>query len=347
MSAYRGDQSNGGRAVPRGPLGERYEQLSSDVLLDMVLRHPGDYTEEALGVVRAVLATRGLDVEREKHRRDEQADRERERADQERAARDEATRALAEAARKLGACCACRKAAPEVELHVLAWRPLIGLATPVGGGMSTSSQAVLLAVPVCRACEPAWRLPTALARVWFAVAAVGMLAGEAALVALVPYGWLGAYAAKLVVLAPWAVGIFGIWWIDAARQGRRDAAARRLANLHPAHAALREGAFLFVPPEQMGRSKVETLASRLEDPDFADRPAVEEQLARCPGSDVVAALRSRLDHPVAAVHAIRALGALRAHDAIEDLRRVARSGPPAASEEAKAVLATLLDGEPR
>jgi hypothetical protein len=345
VPAYRDSPNDERKSVARGPLSERYGQLSSEELLDMVLRSPGDYTEEALEVARAVLFERGVDVDREKDRADEAAQEAHARADAEARAREEATAELADAARALGVCCACRKAAPEVDLHVVAKRPLIGAGTAIAGRRLTSSEAVLLAVPMCRACEPAYRIPPAPRLGWWLLAAAAAIGGEATLVVLVPSA-LDRAVSKMVALAPLGLAVLAGWLGFRANDKKRNLAALRLARLHPAYATLAqrsigEAGFLFLPPEELGQSRAQALASLLSDPQPEVRRSAEEHLGQTPGSAVVEALRARLQDPVACVHAVRALGRLRAREAVGDLREVAASGPPHVRDAAQAVLGTL------
>jgi hypothetical protein len=346
VPAYRDLPSDERKAVARGPLWDRYAQLSSEELLDMVLRSPGDYTEEALEVARAVLSERGLDVDREASRADEATRETHARADEEERAREEATAELAGAARALGVCCACREAAPEVDLHVVAKRPIIGAGTAIAGGRLHTSEAVLLAVPMCRACEPAYRVPPVPRLLWWLHGAAAAIGGEVALVVLVPSG-LDRLVTRIIVAAPLGLAVLAGWLGIRANDAKRNAAALRLARLHPAYATLtrRSGIgdlpFFFLPPEHLGRSRAQVLASLLCDPRPEVRRSAEERLGQALDSAVVEALRARLQDPVACVHAVRALGRLRAREAIGDLREVAASGPPDARDEAKAVLGTL------
>jgi hypothetical protein len=347
VRAYRDRPNDERKAVARSPLWDRYAQLSSEELLDMVLRSPGDYTEEALEVARAVLSERDVDADREASRVDEAAREAHARADEEERAREEATAELAGAARALGVCCACRKASPEVDLHVVAKRPIIEAGTAIAGSRLHTSEAVLLAVPMCRACEPAYRIPPAPGLGWWLLGAAAAIGAEVALVLLVPSEALDPAVASLILAAPLGLAGLAGWLGVRANDEKRNAAALRLARLHPAYATLTrrsgiaEVPFSFLPPEHLGRSRAQVLASLLSDPRPEVRRSAEEQLGRAHGSAVVDALRARLQDPVACVHAVRALGRLRAREAVGDLREVAASGPPDARDEAKAVLGTL------
>jgi hypothetical protein len=328
-------------------LWDRYTPLSSEELVDMVLRRPSDYTEEGLSVTRAVLEERGINIDAARSKLDEEAARDRERADGERRERERATADLANAGRALGVCCACRETAPARSLFVVAKRPLLGQGMDVADGYVRTSEAILLPIPMCAFCEPSFRVPATLSLAWFAVGFILALLGEIAILVFVPPG-LDSALSKILLWIPFGAAILALWIAGTRREAARRRAILRLAALHPAYGRLAgeprgigQLPFLFLPPEEMGASKAEVLASMLSDSNPARRRSAEKRLSSCPGSDVVAVLRARLNHPVAAAHAVRALGALRAHDAMDDLRQVARSGPSDAREAAKAVLTAL------
>jgi hypothetical protein len=325
------------------PLHARYSETSSEELLDIVLRTPDEYTEDALAIARAVLAERGVDVDEKKIELDDEARAARERADRAEAERDDALSAMDRAMRDAGVCASCKKALPALERHVVARRPNPAGTIRVGDASITESAIVPLSIPLCAACDLRRPMPAEVGGGTMILAVfAGVLLSVAVAFAL-PAGLDRAFV-KLLIVLPSAVAIGLMLLFASGRRSRRQRAALEIASLHAAFPMLKEGLGTFthfIPAEDLGAPAIDALMTALSVTDARRRRAAEEQLVRISGSRVVAALRTKLDDPVASVHAVRALGRLRARDAAHEIRRVAESGPPEAREAAVAVLQSL------
>jgi len=322
-----------------------YRDKTTEALLKVVLIDPAGFTAEARQAAEAVLAERGVSLAAERKRIDDEARAARAAAD---AAREEAGRArqelieaLGEAGRRDGACPACRGADACREVRVAARRQ-IGVSFH---GNATVHQYDVLPVPVsvCEACAQDLQKKSFMS---FGPAWLQLVLFFALLLWAVPGMYLGsALGLPVWLVIAFGTGPFGLYLLlSGADWLRLQLAADRLFKLHPLSTQLRRMGYAPVDESSRGTNALEYWSSVLHDPFSSVRAKAEQTLIELGGSEVIARARALLKVRSARRPALRILGALRARDAVEDIRELARTAGGATRDLAREVLENL--GEP-
>lgn len=304
----------------------KYRDKSTEALLEAALIDPAGFTEEAREAAEAVLAERGVSLAAERRRIDQEAKAAREAADTARQeagqARQALIEALGEAGRRDGSCPACGQADASQEVRVAARRQ-VGVSFH---GNTQVHQYDVLPVPVsvCELCAAHLQKKSFLT---FRPDWLGLVVFFGTLLWAIP----GMYLADAAGLPMWLViglgpGPFGIFLVLFGLDWLRlQMAAERLFELHPLADSLRQMGFAPVDETSRGMNALEYWCAVLRDPFSSVRSRAEQELIGLGGSEVIARARDLLKIRSARRPALRILGALRARDAVEDIRQVART----------------------